>query len=153
MTLDVSLRIMAAAVLSLVLLFGQVFTGMAANAANDPAVWIEICADGESHMIRMDGGTDQQAPDCAHCQNCLLASGDTGAVLPSNAAQSVKIDILIPSVFAAHQTGRNRPEQFGASCRGPPLESRNNPMTTSFYLSLFKAAKDTGAFPAGVLGS
>lgn len=114
---------------------GQSAPSMAGHSANSASGWIEICGDGGSYFAQVDTGDGGQAPECAHCDFCLVPTGDTPNVHLAAQNATVSTDFAIISYFNERAILPDSPEQYWSACRGPPIASIENNMTTLASLS------------------
>lgn len=127
----------ASLVLSIVLsVFVLLAQSIPAMSTQNMGTWIEICGDGGISVIQVDENGDEQQSECAHCDYCLLPSGNLQGVsipLPSISAQIEFTTISYPSDQGVSPV---RPEQYWSACRGPPIASSENNMPTFTSLDI-----------------
>jgi len=104
-------RFFVSALVFIAIFLGQSTPSMAGHGANSASGWIEICSDGGSYFAQVDTGDGGQAPECAHCDFCSA-------------------DFVIISYFNERAILPDSPEQYWSACRGPPIASIENNMTT-----------------------
>ena len=106
---------------------------MAASHNGGGGEWIVICSGEGAKLIQLDD-QDTDAGECTHCSLCLISSNKIQINLASN------LTTLIPSEFTnafygrAQTTSLSIPEHYWSACRGPPILSIDNIMTTPFSL-------------------
>lgn len=134
-------------VLSVAVLLGQSIPAMADHGASTSANWIEICGDGGSYFIEVGEDGQKQAPECAHCDYCLTSVGDAQAVHAPHHSALVQTDFINLSYSIDPAALPDNPEQYWSACRGPPIMSVENNMTT--IISLYLKEPFGSAFEAG----
>ncbi len=123
-------------VLSIAVLLGQSIPAMADHGSNISANWVEICGDGGSYFIQIGEDGQKQAPECAHCDYCLTPVGDAQAVHSSHHSELALNDFSNISYSTDPATLPDSPEQYWSACRGPPIASVENKMTTNTSLTI-----------------
>ena len=122
-------RWMLSIVLSFSVLLGQSIPGMAGQNDVSSANFVEICGDGGSYFILVGADGQEQAPDCVHCDFCLVSTGDHQGVYITPTSSAA----LIGFTTIPFSTGRadlpESPEQYWSASRGPPIASTVNKMT------------------------
>lgn len=117
-------------VLSIAVLLGQAIPSMAGQNDRSSASWLEICGDGGSYFILVGADGKEQAPDCEHCDFCLISTGENLSIhsTPANAASLIGFTVI--SYSAGQVDLPEHPEQYWSASRGPPIASTDNKMTT-----------------------
>jgi len=121
-------------VLAVSIFLGQTFSAMAGRDANSPANWIEICGDGGSYLVQVDGGSEAPAPECAHCSICLVPGTDGFALQTPELNSTNFIGFRIVHFSDSGATVPAGSEHYWSSCRGPPTKSAEYKMTLTSSL-------------------
>ncbi len=121
-------------VLSLAVIWAQSAPVMAGHGPSGSANWVEICADGGSYFIQVGEDGQKQKPECACCDFCLLPSVDTPDAHSALLETSVLSDFTTISYSTDLSALPDSPEQYWSACRGPPIASVENNMTTPISL-------------------
>ena len=119
-------------VLSFIVLLAQSIPAMSNQST---AAWIEICGDGGSYLIQVDENGEEQQPECAHCDYCLLPTGDMQGVHTTPSGASSLIVFTNISYPSDRDFVPDSPEQYWSACRGPPIASSENNMSTNTSLA------------------
>lgn len=129
-------RLVLSIVLSIAVLLGQSIPAMAGHGSNMSANWVEICGDGGSYFIEIGEDGQKQAPECTHCDYCLTPVGDTQAV-HSTQHSGLALIYFTNISYSTDPAGLpDSPEQYWSACRGPPIASIENKMTTNTSLTI-----------------
>lgn len=123
-------------VLSIAVLLGQSIPAMADHGSNISANWVEICGDGGSYFVQVGEDGQKQEPECAHCDYCLTPVGDAQAVHSTQHSGLALIYFTNISYMADLAILPDSPEQYWSACRGPPIASVENKMTTNTSLTI-----------------
>lgn len=123
-------------VLSIAVLLGQSTATMAAHGPSTSANWVEICADGGTYFVQIGEGGQKQAPECAHCDYCLTPIGDAKAVHSPHHSDLALNEFSNISYSSDQASLPDSPEQYWSACRGPPIASIENNMTTNISLAI-----------------
>lgn len=130
-------------VLSISVLISQSIPGMASQNDASLASWVEICGDGGSYFILVGADGQEQAPNCKHCDFCLVSVDEQSGV----SAKSTSTSTLIDYTILTYSTGRadlpESPEQYWSANRGPPIASTDIKMTK--LVSLFSKEPATNS--------
>ena len=118
-------------VLSLIVLLAQSIPAM---STQNTAAWIEICTDGGSYLIQVDANGEEQQAECAHCDYCLLPTGDMQSVHTIAPGASALIEFTNISYASDRDFVPDSPEQYWSACRGPPIASSEKNMSTNTSL-------------------
>jgi len=129
-------RLVMSIVLAIAVLLGQSFPAMAGHGSDTSANMIEICGDGGSYFIEIGEDGQKQTPECTHCDYCLTPVGDTQAVHSTQHNELALTYFSIISYSTDPATLPDNPEQYWSACRGPPIASIENIMTTNISLTI-----------------
>lgn len=133
-TASLMARVMLLLAVSLVI-FAQTGAPMSAQTRSSGGDWIEVCADGGTTYIQLDG-TEKQPVECSHCSACVLGGNSLDACCPASTHTFFFED------YAAHAfslTGEKLPAlpaQFWSSNRGPPEEDTETHMNLTYVLQV-----------------
>ena len=127
-------------VLSIAVLLGQSMPAVAGHGSGSSAGWIEICGDGGSYFVQIDKNGQKKAPECVHCDFCLVPSGDTQGVHSTLLSASALTDFTTVSYLFDLAVLPDSPEQYWSACRGPPIASVENNMIPIVSLSVKEPA-------------
>lgn len=120
-------------VLSVIVLLAQSIPAMSTQSSG---TWIEICGEGGISVIQVNENGDEQQPECAHCDYCLLPSGDLQGVSVPLPSMSIQIEFTAISYPSDQGGSPDSPEQYWSACRGPPIASSENNMSTFTSLDI-----------------
>lgn len=133
-------------VLSISVLLGQSLPGMAGQFDVPSVNLIEICGDGGSYFILVGVDGQEQAPDCEHCDFCLVSTGDHQAVHFTQTGNSAQFKFTTFNFSMGRADLPESPEQYWSASRGPPIASTDIKMTK--LVSLFN--KEPAAYSSNI---
>lgn len=123
------------------------------SAAQNGAVWMEICGEHGPKLVQVeaDGSAPASEPDptCAHCSYCLAQVTGTSGVLP--AFETKTPNLALTKSFSPCPQVRvvNEPEHYWSLCRGPPNGNEYYKMISALYVKTV----DTSMMPNTRLGA
>ncbi|PCJ76117.1 MAG: hypothetical protein COA53_02330 [Rhodobacteraceae bacterium] len=120
-------------VLSVIVLLAQSIPAM---STQNTGTWIEICGDDGISIIQVDENGNKQQSECAHCDYCLLPSGNLQGVSVISPNISAPIEFTAVSYSSDQAISPDSPEQYWSACRGPPIASTEKNMSTFTSLVL-----------------
>ena len=123
-------------VLSIAVLLGQSNAAMADHGSNTSANWVEICGDGGTYFVQVGEDGQKQAPECNHCDYCLTPVGDAQGVHSTHHSDLALNEFSNISYSSDQANLPDNPEQYWSACRGPPIVSVENNMTTNISLAI-----------------
>ncbi len=129
-------RLVLSIVLAIAVLLGQSFPAIAGHGSNTSANLVEICGDGGSYFIEVGEDGQKQAPECTHCDYCLTPVGDTQAVHSTQHSELALTYFSDISYSTDPASLPDSPEHYWSACRGPPIASIENKMTTNTSLTI-----------------
>jgi len=131
-------RILLSALVCVALFLGQTLPAMAGNPTNTSGGWAEICGDEGSYFIQIgtNGEEPEDAPACVHCDTCLVPPLETQNTPLNQKFLTGLTGFSTISFSIAPSVLTERPEQYWSACRGPPIESTENNMTTHLFSTL-----------------
>ena len=132
MRFDAAHRIVATIVV-LAIFLAQTLPMAASHSAGGGGDWIVICSDDGAKLIQLDD-TDPKQGECNHCSFCLISSNTLQGDLTPYLAILMHSNFTNISFGRAQTIGLTGPEQYWSACRGPPIASIDNKMTTLFSL-------------------
>jgi len=127
-------RWLLSVMLGITILLGQTIPLMAGHSSDSPQGWVEICGEGGSYFIQIGADGQEQAPQCVHCDTCLIPSGDAPGIQTKAPALATLVDFMQINHSEYQPVLPVNPEQYWSACRGPPIASAKYNMTTLAYL-------------------
>ncbi len=125
--------------LSVIVLLAQSIPAM---STQNTGTWIEICSDDGVSLIQIDENGNKQQSECAHCDYCLLPSGDTQSVNVTSPSISTQFEFTATSYPSDQGVSLDSPEQYWSASRGPPIASSENNMPTFTSLDIKEPVGD-----------
>ena len=131
-----AMRWVLSIVLSIAVLLGQSNAVMADHGSSTSANWVEICSDGGTYFVQIGEDGQKQTPECNHCDYCLTPVGDAQALHSAHHSDLALNDFSNISYSSDQASLPGNPEQYWSACRGPPIASVENNMTTNISLTI-----------------
>lgn len=128
----------------------QVFPASADHNIGGSGAWVEICGDGSTYLAQIDEDGNKHPSVCDHCVFCLVPVSDLQTLSSGGFITAMTEDFTLFSYSIDRASRSDTPEQYWSACRGPPIASIENTMTSTTSLTLKEpigSVVQTGVFP------